>query len=209
MKLSREQSFNIIRTAVSMLVAVLVAVVIILLVSDQPVESIRIFLVAPFSTKRYLGNIIETAVPLIFSGLAMAVMFKTNLFNMGCEGVYFIAGIAGSFAAIWLKLPPVFFPILCIIMGAVAGILVMLVPGVLKAKYGASELVTSLMMNNILQGVGLFVLNNVIRDPSVASLVSYKYRSNALLATIIPGTRVHAGFLIALACVALTYLFLS
>lgn len=208
MKLSREQSFNIIRTAVSMLVAVLVAFVIILLVSDQPVESIRIFLAAPFSTKRYLGNIIETAVPLIFSGLAMAVMFKTNLFNMGCEGVYFIAGIAGSFAAIWLKLPPVFFPILCIIMGAVAGILVMLVPGVLKAKYGASELVTSLMMNNILQGVGLFVLNNVIRDPSVASLVSYKYRSNALLATIIPGTRVHAGFLIALACVALTYLFL-
>ena len=48
MKLSREQSFNIIRTAVSMLVAVLVAFVIILLVSDQPVESIRIFLVAPF-----------------------------------------------------------------------------------------------------------------------------------------------------------------
>ena len=58
MKLSREQSFNIIRTAVSMLVAVLVAFVIIVLVSDQPVESIRIFLVAPFSTKRYLGNII-------------------------------------------------------------------------------------------------------------------------------------------------------
>ena len=72
--MSRERSFTIIRTAVSMLVAILVAFVIIVLVSDQPVESIKIFLLRPFSTKRYLGNIVETAVPLIFSGLAMALM---------------------------------------------------------------------------------------------------------------------------------------
>lgn len=107
--MSRERSFNIIRTAVSMLVAILVAFVIILLVSDQPVESIKTFLLAPFSSKRYLGNIVETAVPLIFSGLAMAVMFKANLFNLGGEGVFFISGIAGSFLAIWLKMPPIVF----------------------------------------------------------------------------------------------------
>ena len=70
--MSREQSFNIIRTVVSMGVAIAVAFIIILLVSDQPVESIRIFLLAPLSSKRYLGNIVETAVPLIFSGLSMA-----------------------------------------------------------------------------------------------------------------------------------------
>ena len=57
--MSRERSFYIIRTAVSMLVAILVAFVIILLVSDQPVESIKTFLLAPFSSKRYLGNIVE------------------------------------------------------------------------------------------------------------------------------------------------------
>lgn len=167
--MSRERSFNIIRTAVSMLVAILVAFVIILLVSDQPVESIKTFLLAPFSSKRYLGNIVETAVPLIFSGLAMAVMFKANLFNLGGEGVFFISGIAGSFLAIWLKMPPIVFPIACIAAGALAGMIIMLVPGVLKAKYGANEMVTSLMMNNILLGVGLYLLNNVMRDPKVAS----------------------------------------
>ena len=57
--MSREQSFNIIRTVVSMGVAIAVAFIIILLVSDQPVESIRIFLLAPLSSKRYLGNIVE------------------------------------------------------------------------------------------------------------------------------------------------------
>ena len=206
--MSRERSFTIIRTAVSMLVAILVAFVIILLVSDQPVESIKIFLLRPFSSKRYLGNIVETAVPLIFSGLAMAIMFKASLFNLGGEGIFFIAGITGSIMAIWPKLPPVAFPIVCIMAGAVTGMAVMLIPGVLKAKYGASEMVTSLMMNNILLGVGLYLLNNMMRDPKVASLVSYKYRTNALLGTIVPGTRIHAGFLIALVCAFLTYLFL-
>ena len=85
--MSREQSFNIIRTVVSMGVAIAVAFIIILLVSDQPVESIRIFLLAPLSSKRYLGNIVETAVPLIFSGLSMALMFKASLFNLGGEGI--------------------------------------------------------------------------------------------------------------------------
>ena len=202
--MSRERSFTIIRTAVSMLVAILVAFVIIVLVSDQPVESIKIFLLRPFSTKRYLGNIVETAVPLIFSGLAMALMFKASLFNLGGEGIFFIAGITGSIVAIWPQLPPVVFPIVCIVTGMV----VMLIPGVLKAKYGASEMVTSLMMNNILLGVGLYLLNNMMRDPQVASLVSYQYRSNALLANIIPGTRVHVGFLIALACAFAAYVFL-
>lgn len=206
--MSRERSFTIIRTAVSMLVAILVAFVIILLVSDQPVESIKIFLLRPFSSKRYLGNIVETAVPLIFSGLAMAIMFRASLFNLGGEGIFFIAGITGSIAAIWPQLPPVAFPIVCIMAGALTGMVVMLVPGVLKAKYGASEMVTSLMMNNILLGVGLYLLNNMMRDPKVASLVSYKYRTNALLGTIVPGTRIHAGFLIALVCAFLTYLFL-
>ena len=169
-------------------VAIAVAFIIILLVSDQPVESIRIFLLAPLSSKRYLGNIVETAVPLIFSGLSMALMFKASLFNLGGEGIFFISGITGSILAIWLKMPPVIFPAVCISVGAVTGMVIMLVPGVLKAKYGANEMVTSLMMNNILLGVGLYLLNNMMRDPKVASLVSYKYRKNALLANLVPGS---------------------
>ena len=56
--------------------------------------------------------------------------------------------------------------------------------------------------------MGMYLLNNMMRDPSVASLVSYKYRTNAMLGTIIPGTRVHAGFLIALVCAFAVYVFM-
>lgn len=119
-----------------------------------------------------------------------------------------MAGIVGSIAAIWLKLPIFIFPLLCLMVGAGTGILVMLVPGVLRAKFSANEMVTSLMMNNICYGVGCYVLNNMMRDPAVSTLVSYKYRSAAMLPVIIKGTRVHVGILIAILCAVLVYLFL-
>lgn len=206
--MSRERTFNMLRTAVSMIAAMLVAFIIILFVSDQPVESIKIFLVQPFSSRRYLGNIVETAIPLIFSGLSMALLFQAGLFNLGGEGVFFMSGIAGSLVAIWFQLPFYIFPFVCIAAGAVTGILVMLVPGILKAKYGANEMVTSLMMNNIAYGIGCYILNNIMRDPSVSSLVSYKYRKAALLPTVISGTRVHLGLMIAILCVVIIYIFL-
>lgn len=206
--MNREKSFNMLRTVVAMLAAILVAFVIILFISDQPAESIRIFLLEPLSSKRYLGNIVETMTPLVFSGLAMAVLFQTQLFNLGGEGVFFMSGIAGSMLAIWLKLPPVLFPLACIAAGALAGIVIMLVPGLLRAKYGANEMVTSLMMNNISYGIGCYILNNIMRDTSVSSLVSYKYRSAARLPVILPGTRVHLGIVIAVLCAVFVYVFL-
>lgn len=206
--MNREKSFNILRTATAMLAAILVAFVIIILISEQPVQSILVFLLQPFSTGRYIGNIIETAIPLIFSGLSMAILFQTSLFNLGGEGVYFMAGIAGSIVAIWLKLPVFIFPLVCLLVGAGTGILVMLVPGVLRAKFNANEMVTSLMMNNICYGVGCYILNNIMRDPTVSTLVSYKYRTAAMLPTIIKGTRVHVGILIAIFCAVCVYLFL-
>lgn len=207
--MSREKSFQIIRTCVSMAAAILVAFIIILAVSNHPLESIRIFLLQPFSSERYLGNIIETAIPLIFSGLAMAVLFRAGLFNLGGEGVYFMAGIAGSIIAIWFKIPSFLLPLLCILVGALAGSIIMFIPGFLKAKWGANEMVTSLMMNNISYGVGCYILSTLMRDPSVSALVSYKYRSTSMLPVIISGTRVHAGVMIALACVILVYIYLN
>ncbi|MBF4691987.1 ABC transporter permease [Fusibacter ferrireducens] len=206
--MNREKSFNIIRTLFSMVAAILVAFIIIVMVSKNPFESIQIFLLKPLTSKRYIGNIIEAAIPLIFSGLSISLLFRTGLFNLGGEGVFYFSGIIGSILAIWLKLPPILLPLACFTASAIAGTAVMLVPGILRAKYNANEMVTSLMMNSIVLGIGSYILNNILRDPSVANLVSYKYNSDALLPVILKGTRVHAGFLIALLCAALVYVYI-
>lgn len=205
--MNKERSFNIMRTIASMAIAVIVAIILIILVSDDPSKSIRLFFIGPFTKSRYIGNIIEAAVPLVFSGLAMSVVFQANLINMGAEGIFFFSGAIISMIAIWAPLPFGVHQGTIIIAGALVGAVVMLIIGLLKAKFGASELVSSLMMNNVLLGVGSYIMSKYMQDP-MASQGSYPYAKTALLGSIIPGTRIHAGLIIALICAALVYLFI-
>lgn len=69
-------------------------------------------------------------------------------------------------------------------------------------------MVTSLMMNNIAYGIGCYMLNSILRDPTVSALVSYKYQGNSLLPVIVGGTRIHVGLLIAMLCAVLVYVFM-
>lgn len=205
--MNRETVFNMMRTIVSMMIAMVVAFVVIIIVSKTPLESLRLFVIGPFSKLRYIGNIVAAAIPLIFSGLAMSVVFQAQQFNLGAEGIFYFAGIVISAIAIWAPLPSGIHQVVIIMVGAAVGILVMLIPGVLKAKFGASELVSSLMMNSILFGVGSFIMSKVLQDP-MASNGSYKYAETALMPIIIPGTKIHAGLIVALLCVAFTFIFL-
>jgi simple sugar transport system permease protein len=98
--------------------------------------------------------------------------------------------------------------VVIILIGAGVGVAIMLIPGYLKAKFNASELVTSLMLNSILFGVGNYILSNYLRDPAGGAQVSYRFEPTALLPRIIPGTRIHLGLIIALFCVVAVYFFL-
>ena len=64
----------------------LIAVPLTLLLPRQPLATIRWFFIGPFTNKYYLGNMLNSAVPLVFTGLGMAVAFKSSVFNLGGEG---------------------------------------------------------------------------------------------------------------------------
>lgn len=205
--MNREKSFNIIRAIVSMIIAVFVAIIIIILVSDNPMESIRIFFIGPLTKTRYIGNIIEAAIPLIFSGLAISIVFQASMFNLAAEGIFFFSAAIISMIAIWVPLPAGIHQGVIIIAGALVGAFIMVIIGVLRARFGASELVSSLMMNNILLGVGSYIMTRYMRDP-MASQGSYPYAETALLGSIVPGTRIHGGLILALVVAALAYMFI-
>lgn len=206
--MNREQKFNFIRTLVSVFIAIVLAFGMILLISDQPLEALKTFVIGPVSNKRYIGNIIEMAIPLIFSGLAMSVVFQASLFNLGSEGIFYISGAVSAALAIFVPMPTFFHQLVVIMAGAMVGAVVAFIPGVMKAKWNASELVTSLMLNNIVFGIGLYFLNYKLRDINAMSVVSYEMQDTALLPRIIPGTRIHLGLIIALATVAVVYMIL-
>ncbi|MCE3203167.1 ABC transporter permease [Paenibacillus sonchi] len=200
--------FEAIRTAAVIVIALIIAFLIISLVSDQPVKTIGIFLLEPLSTKGHIGNVIEMAIPLMFTGLAVSLLFRANMFNLGAEGIFYFSGVVASVLAIHLSLGGWLHPLVAIAAGSIVGALLSAVPGILKAKWNANELVTSLMFNNILFGVGLYLLNYHLRDAKAFANVSFKFEKTAQLSKIFPGTRIHTGLIIVLVLIVLAHLFL-
>lgn len=200
--------FEVFRTAAVIAIALVLAFLIISLVSDAPLKTIGIFLWEPISTTGHLGNVIEMAIPLMFTGLSVSLLFRANLFNLGAEGIFYISGIVSSIIAIHLGMSGWLHPAVAILAGALTGAVITAIPGILKAKWNANELVTSLMFNSILFGIGLYILNYHLRDAKAFANVSFKFQPTAQLDKIIPGTRIHTGLIIVLVLIVLAHIFL-
>ena len=206
--MNREKKFEFMRVIISVALALIIAVIIISFVSKDPLEALSNFLLGPISSLSHIGNVIEMAIPLAFTGLAVSLLFKARLFNLGAEGIFYISGIATAYVAIYVKLPLVIHPLVAILAGVVVGAICSSIPGILKAKWNANELVTSLMFNYILVGIGLYILSYKMRDAKAYAIASPKFRPTAKLGVIIPGTRIHAGLIILIAVCIAAYYFL-
>lgn len=189
-------------------ISLAIAFVIILFVSDQPADAIRALLLGPFSSVRNFGTVVEMMIPLVFAGLAVSIMFQAAQFNMAAEGSFFIGAVAAAAAATKLTLPPVLHVMACLLAGIAAGALVSSIPAILKARFNASEMVSSLMLNYVVLFLGLFVLNFFLRDPAFGMLASHPIPQDVKLTQFIDRTRIHTGLFIALILVVFAYLFI-
>ena len=79
------------------------AVVVILLCSNDPALALKFFFTGPFSSEFFFGDMINTAVPLIITGLAASVSFTASVWNLGLEGMVYFGMLTGTMAATWLK----------------------------------------------------------------------------------------------------------
>ena len=96
------------------------------------------------------GYVLANATPLIFSALAVAVCFKGGMFNIGVEGQYIVGMMTAAWGALALDfLPGPLLMFAAIGCGMLGGMAFAAVPGVLKVKTGAHEVVTTIMMNGI------------------------------------------------------------
>jgi len=100
-------------------------------------------------SSRYFGEFVVASVPLILTGLSVAFAFKTGLFNIGAEGQLMMGTLAATLCGIFLDLPPIIHPIVCIIAAAAAGFAFGIIPGYLKARFNVHEVVTCIMLNYV------------------------------------------------------------
>lgn len=205
---SSRMCFNFIRTLLAVGIALGLTLVIIVAVSETPGEAIGYFIFGPLKKMSRLANVVEAALPLVFTGLAISLIARTNIINLASEGAFYFSGALAALTAVQLDLPPVVLPAVCILIAALGGIVTMLVPVVIRLRYDASEIVASLMFNYVLFYLGSFLIRTFVKDPASGTLQSLPFNENAVLPRIIPGTRIHAGLILAVLCVMALWLYL-
>ncbi len=105
------------------------------------------------------------ATPFIFAGLAVAIGFKAGLFNIGVEGQYAIGALAAAVVGAKVSAPTAIHLPLTILAGMAGGLAWALVPALLKVYRGAHEVISTIMMNYLANGVLLYLLSGPLKDP--------------------------------------------
>ncbi len=202
------KNFTLIRTVIAILLGVAISIILIVVISNSPGYSLKQFFLGQLLSRSRLGNIIEFATPVIFTGIGIAIAFQARQFNIGAEGAFYLSAAVATAFAVSTSMPAILHIPAILIVAALTGALYGLIPGILKAKLHASELVASLMMNYVAYFLGLYLINYHFRDKDAGFLVSFRLPETAWLGQLVRGTRLHYGIFFALIAALLAYYFL-
>jgi simple sugar transport system permease protein len=137
----------------AVVVALLISAVILAFVGGDPVRAYGHIVQAAFGSVGVLSDTLVKATPLILTGLACSLAFRMRLWNIGAEGQFLLGAWGASAIVLAPVLPPgtpaiVLIPAM-MVAGAVAGGIWGFIPGVLRARLGVNEIITSLMLNYV------------------------------------------------------------
>jgi ABC-type uncharacterized transport system permease subunit len=157
------------------LLAALVATSILIIAAGASVpDAVSAFFRGAFGSRTAIGETLVQATPLIFTGLAVVVAFRARVWNIGGDGQFMASAI------VW---------------GGVWG----LIPGLLKVRFGANEVVVTVMMNFVIQYLLSYLLSGPWRDPASFYLQTAMLPEDSFLARFLEPSRLHIGFVLAVA----------
>jgi len=150
------------------------------------------------------------SVPYILAGLAVALGFRSGVFNIGAEGQLFIGAMTGTFVAYSIPgLPMIIHLPLSLLAGFAGGALWGFIPGWLKARTGGHEVINTIMLNYIAFLLNSWLLRGPMKDPTTDIPISPTIQPGAMLPQFFEQPiRFNLGFFLALAMVYVVYWFL-
>ena len=185
------------RAAVAIVVALSVTIVVVMLTSKTPMEALTTLLTAPASKLRTVGLWFDDVAKLTVTGLAFSLVFQARQFAMGVQGQVYVGALASAYVAL-SPIGPTFAAIpLGIVAAMFAGAVWGFIPGIAKARLGANEIVSSLMLNYIAIELCNFLVRVQLREkPGV--LTTLKFPKTAIFPPLVSGTRIDLGLILAL-----------
>ncbi len=153
-----------------------------------------------------VADSVVRAIPLILTGLAVAVAFRAGVFNLGAEGQFLIGAATSTATSLQLAALPgeLTLPI-ALITGAIAGAFWAAIAAELRRRYHVLEIISTIMLNFVALYVVSFLVRGPLQEPTHIYPQTSSLSEAARLPVILPGTRLHAGFLIAISVAIVLY----
>jgi len=182
------------------------------LLGKNPIAALWVYFIDPLTDSYSLQEIAVKATPLVMIAVGLSLCYLANVWNIGAEGQFLIGAVAGSWLAVtthgsdaggWV-MPAM------LVLGALGGALYALIPAICKVKFGASEILTSLMLVYVADLFLDYLVRGPWRDPHGYNFpTTAEFDPGATVPTLIEGSRLHLGALIALVVVAVAAVMLG
>jgi simple sugar transport system permease protein len=178
------------------------------LLGKSPWQAVSMFFVEPLATKRGVAEVLLKATPLALAAIGLALCFRANVWNIGAEGQLIAGSIAAAAVALgggggWAA-------VAAIVAAACGGAAWASITAWLRDRYNANEILVSLMLVYIAQLLLSWVVHGPMKDPQGFGFPqSPLFERDTRLPILLDGTRLHVGFLLALAAAAASWLLLA
>jgi len=191
----------------SIFIALLIGAVILIAAKFDPLAAYLAMYQGAFADFRSFTEVLLDATPLICIGTGLAVAFRCGIWNIGGEGQFYAGAVAGTAIAIyahslpgWILLP------LALIGGVAGGALWAMLAGYLKNRFGANEVVTTVMLNYVAIIGTSYLVSGPMIEPGGRYPQTVQIVKAAWLPRILPPTRLNIGFVIAVLLAVAMYL---
>src|SRR5271167_1814210 len=182
------------------------------ILGKNPALALWVYFIDPLTDSYSLQEIAVKATPLVMIAIGLSLCYLANVWNIGAEGQFLIGAVAGSWLAVKTNgtdAGPWVLPVM-LLLGAAGGALYALIPAICKVKFGASEILTSLMLVYVAELVLDYLVRGPWRDPNGYNFpTTAEFDPVATVPTLIEGSRLHLGAVIALIVVMIATVLLG
>src|ERR1700749_340757 len=171
----------------------------------DPLNALAVYFLQPLTDSYSLQEMAVKATPLVMIAIGLALCYLANVWNIGAEGQFIIGAVAGSYLAVKTQGTDVGAWVLpaMLVLGAVGGALYALIPAICRVRFGASEILTSLMLVYVADLLLDYLVRGPWRDPAGFNFpTTAEFDPVATVPVLIEGGRLHLGVIIALLVVA-------
>ena len=208
---ARRAGRSLLLPVVSVVTGLAVGALAVLASGTDPLEAYGALFQGAFTNTNAFPETLVATIPYVFLGLSVLVGFRAGLFNIGGTGQLLLGGIFAAYVGYHLPgFPGALHVPLALLAGMLGGFLWGAIPGLLKARFGAHEVITTIMLNYVAGGLADFLVNKgPMSDVHTAVPETPPMLATARLPILIPDSRLHLGLFIAIVAVPVVWLLLE